>query len=310
MKNYIIRKITSNKNNNFNYKYTNKNNEIISAKKAKSIISNLYIPPAYDNVKINTNNKSKILAIGEDNKGRKQYVYHKNTIKINADYKFKKLIDYGRIYPKILSKINKDSKQNDDVKLKHIATILKIIIDCNFRIGNKIYEKQNKSYGVTTLKKKHMTIKKNHIMIDFIGKKHVRNKCKLTNKHIIHNLYNFQKDKRNNSNIFSFKTNTGIKTISSKEINNYLQNFGDYTSRNIRTWNANTILIKELVNHNSLKNSIDFVSSKLHNTPNVCKSNYLDPKLIKFYEENPSHFINMFKNNNRNKYITFLKKNY
>jgi len=310
MINYITRKIVSNKGNNFYYKYYDKNNKIISSKKAKSIISNLYIPPAYDNVKININSKSKILAIGEDNKGRKQYIYHKNTIKNNSKDKFQKLINYGKIYPKIISKINKDSKQNENIKLKHIATIIKIIIDCNFRIGNKIYEKQNKSYGVTTLKKRHLTINKKRITIDFIGKKNIRNKCELTNKYIIDNLINFQKNKRNNSNIFSFKTDGSIKNVSSKDINDYLQNFGNYTSRNMRTWNANIILIKKLANNYSLKNSIDYVSKKLHNTPSVCKSNYLDPKLIKFYEENPSHFINMFKNNHRNKYIAFLKKNY
>lgn len=311
MINYIIRKIEPKKGkNNFNYKYYDKNNKIISQKKAESIISNIYIPPAYDNVKININPNSKILAIGEDNKGRKQYIYHKNTIKNNSNEKFKKLIDYGRNYPKIINKINKDSKQNEDVKLKHIATIIKIIIDCNFRIGNKIYEKQNKSYGVTTLKKKHLTISKKKITIDFIGKKNIRNKCDLKNKYIINNLIDFQKDKRSNSNIFSYKTESGIKNINSKDINNYLQSFGDYTSRNMRTWNANIFLIQKLANFNSLKKSIEYVSSKLHNTPSVCKSNYLDPKLINFYENNPSQFINMFKNNHRNKYIIFLKKNY
>lgn len=310
MKEYIIRKIISQRNNKYKYKYYDKNNNIIPNKKAISLIPSIYIPPAYDNVEISLNPKSKILAIGEDNKNRKQYIYHKNIIKKNSNKKFYKLIELGKIYPKIIKKINKDSKQSEDPKLKHIATIIRIIIDCNFRVGNKIYEKENKSYGVTTLKIKHFTFNKNNIVIKFNGKKNVMNKCKLTHKQTIKNIKHFKKDKGLNKHIFSFKDSSSIKNVNSNDINNYLQQFGNYTSKNIRTWRANTLLIKYLLQILSIKDSIQKVAELLHNTPAVCKSNYLDSKLISFYEKDPEIFINFFKSNINKKYISFLKSHY
>tara|TARA_Y100001958_G_scaffold158971_1_gene158607 strand:- start:8038 stop:8970 length:933 start_codon:yes stop_codon:yes gene_type:complete len=310
MKEYIIRKIISQKNNKYQYQYYDKNNNIISNKKALSLIPSIYIPPAYDNVKISLNPKSKVLAIGEDNKHRKQYIYHKRIIKKNSNKKFCKLINLGKIYPKIIKQINHDSKQCEDLKLKHISTIIRIIIDCNFRVGNQIYEKENKSYGVTTLKIKHLTFNKNNIMIKFNGKKNVVNKCKLTHKQTIKNIKDFKKNKRLNQHIFSFKDSLSTRKISSNDINNYLQQFGDYTSKNIRTWRANTLLIKYLLQKLSIKESIQKVAESLHNTPSVCKSNYLDPKLITYYEKNPNLFINFFKSNINKKYISFLKLNY
>ena len=310
MREYIIRKIISHNNDKYKYQYFDKNHNIITNKKALSLIPSIYIPPAYDNVKISLNPKSKILAIGEDNKNRKQYIYHKNVIKKNSNEKFCKLITLGQIYPKIIKKINHDLKQSEDLKLKHIATIIRIIIDCNFRVGNKIYEKQNKSYGVTTLKKKHFTLNKNNVIIKFNGKKNVINKCKLTNKQTIKNIKHFQKNKRLNQHIFSFKDSLSTRKISSNDINNYLQQFGDYTSKNIRTWRANTLLIKYLLQKLSIKESIQRVSESLHNTPAVCKSNYLDPKLITYYEKDPNLFINSFKSSINKKYISFLKSNY
>ena len=310
MKDYLIRKIRSKKKDKYIYEYYDKDKHKISSKKALSLIPKIYIAPAYDNVKISLNPKSKVLAIGEDLRGRKQYIYHQTIIKKHSNQKFRKLITLGKIYPKIIRKINHDSKQNDDIKLKHIATVIRIIIDCNFRVGNKIYENENKSYGVTTLKKKHLTLNKGNIVIEFNGKKNVTNKCKLTHKQTIRNLKEFQKSKSSQSKLFSYQTDTGKREINSNDINQYLQDFGDYTSKNIRTWRANMILIKTLLKHISLKDSILKVSNMLHNTTSVCKQNYLDPKLIQFYESKSEDFIQYFKNNISNKYIAFLKKSY
>jgi len=310
MKDYLIRKIRSKKKDKYIYEYYDKDKKSISSKKALSLIPKIYIAPAYDNVKISLNPKSKVLAIGEDDRGRKQYIYHTTFIKKHSNQKFRKLIPLGKIYPKIIRKINYDSKQNNDLKLKHIATVLRIIIDCNFRVGNKIYETENKSYGVTTLKKKHLTLKKGNIIIEFNGKKNVTNKCKLTHKQTIRNLKEFQKNKPPHSKLFSYQTDTGKKEINSNDINHYLQDFGDYTSKNLRTWRANMILIEHLLKNLSLKDSILQVADKLHNTSSVCKQNYLDPKLIQFYELNSKDFIQYFQKNITQKYISFLKRKY
>ena len=91
---------------------------------------------------------------------------------------------FGLQYSKILSDINRNIKLPEDNKLKHVCIILKLIMDCDFRVGNDEYMKQNNSYGVSTLKTKHVIIRGDKVTIDFIGKKSVRNVCVVKDKTI------------------------------------------------------------------------------------------------------------------------------
>ena len=162
-----------------------------------------YVPPAYDDVEINMNKKAKVLAIGFDDKNRPQYIYNKTFVIKQSKKKFEKLIEFGYNYKKIYNKINKDLSSRKDTKEKEIATILKIIIDCNFRIGNDKYTKDNNSYGVSTLEKKHIIDKNGKIIINFIGKKGVENECIVKDKKVIKSLK--KKKKSKNKRIFSYK---------------------------------------------------------------------------------------------------------
>ena len=303
METYFIRKIDKydKLNNKYKYKYITKQGKPLSFNSVKNKINNIYIPPAYDNVKVNKNKNSKVLAIGYDTKGRPQYIYNNNYKEKSKNNKFLNLIQFGKDYPKIINKINKDLNSNNE-KEKQIAIVLKIIIDCNFRIGNKKYTKKNNSFGVTTLRKKHIHIKDNQIIIDFVGKKGVRNKCTFKNKKVIRNIKKTSKSIRNNESIFM--------GIDSKDVNNYLKQFGNYTTKNFRTWNANIQLIQLLIQYNDLKECIEKVSKKLHHTPSICKKNYIDTNLINFFKSDPEKFKNYFATNTNEKFIKFLKKKY
>ena len=196
-----------------------------------------------------------------------------------------------------------------DNKEKQIATILKIIMDCNFRIGNDKYTKDNNSYGVSTLENQHIKIKNNKVIIDFIGKKGVRNECEIKNKKIIRTLKAKKKLLNNKDRIFTYRKNNKYYHIKSNDVNIYLKKLGNYTTKNFRTWSANIELIKNLKNNN-LKLAIENVANKLHHTPAICKKNYLDPKLIEFYEKDKNKFIKYFKGDINNLYTKFLKNNY
>ena len=139
MKEYFIRK-----KNGKSFKYYDKKNNELKKSSIQNYL-NFYIPPGYNNVKINKK-KSKLLAIGYDEKNRPQYIYNKNFTNKQSILKFNKLISFGNNYKKIYNKIKKDIYTNFESKEKQIATILMIIIDCNFRVGNEKYEKDNKSY--------------------------------------------------------------------------------------------------------------------------------------------------------------------
>jgi len=297
MNNYFIRKISSKKNKKYIHKYYDKNNNLITYNSIKQYLEGFYIPPAYDDVQINKSKKAKILAIGYDDKNRPQYIYNKKHTEKQSIKKFAKLIDFGYNYKKIYNKINKDLNLKVNTKEKEIATILKIIIDCNFRIGNDKYTKENNSYGVSTLENKHLIEKNGKIIINFIGKKGVENECMVKDKKVLKSLKNKKRTKK--KRIFTYNKNNKNYNIQSKDVNKYLKDLGDFTTKNFRTWNANLELIKEFLYYDDdskyiMKKCIENVAFKLHHTPSICKKNYLDPKLIEFYNNYPDEFIEYF----------------
>lgn len=314
MNNYITRKITRRIGKKHYHKYYDMDDvEIKGKKRIKDIISGVYIAPAYRDVKINLKKDAKILAIGYDEKGRAQYVYNKKFIEKQSDKKFNKMIDFGKNFKKINNKINDDFYSTKDSKEKQIAIILKLIMECHFRIGNDVYSKKNKSYGTTTLQQKHIKVKsKDEVVIDFNGKKNVRNICTIRNKKLVKTLRQKKRTIGREDRIFSYRRGSKYYNIKSSDVNNYLKQFGKYTAKDFRTWGANIELIKQLVKKDSeLKKCIDEVANKLHNTPAICKSNYLDPELIMFYKTDPEKFKKYFNFNTQNKlygqYIQFLE---
>ena len=264
----------------FTYIYTKTNQNVVDSTLLEWIKS-LKIPPAYINVKINTNITNKILAIGYDSKGRKQYIYNPKFIERRSKEKYKKILKLQEVFHKIQEQINKDLKSTN-IQIKHIAIILYLIINCGFRIGNKCYEKENGSYGISTIKFEHIDLKNKNILFDFIGKKGVRNQATCVNN-IIYQYLLKKKKEDNNKNSYVFDN------IDSSDINKYLKQFDkNISSKDLRTWNANALFMqfaKQAVDNgikNPIKWSMTEVSNRLHNTVNVCKKSYIDPKIVDF----------------------------
>ena len=266
------------------FKYFNRNNEITDEKQL-DFFKSLKIPPAYDNVTII--NGKKIIAYGYDSKNRKQVIYHPKFILSQNNIKFQKIKNSIKYFSRLKRKIKKDINRDDIDKI--CAIIITLIIDCGFRIGNKKYEIDNNSYGLTTLKKKHILIENTFIKIDFIGKKNVRNVAICKNKEIYKFFFDRLEDIGDDEYIFKHND----KTITSNDVNKYLYNFYKkfnlkITTKDLRTLNANTLFMKffklNIGAKNPIKKSIEETALKLHNTYAVCKKNYIDPEIIKMAE--------------------------
>jgi len=319
MKNFILRKIINSSSKKINYNFFDKRNNPIKDKKTiDDALEGLYLPPAYDDVKINLNKKAKVLAIGHDNKNRAQYVYNKKFTEKMKKQKFYNLYLFGLQYKRISTDINKNLKLDPNEKPKQVAMILKLIMDCDFRVGNDEYLKQNNSYGVSTLKNKHILINKDKVTIDFIGKKSVRNICGVNNKTIKKHLKTKKKTLKKNARIFTYKRDDSSAkfNVHSTDVNSYIKQFGDFSSKDFRTWSANVKLIKYLLNYDSsdvnkdIKECVQKVADKLHHTPEVCKKNYLFTELIEFYLKDKGKFNKFFKENINKQFTLFLKRNY
>jgi DNA topoisomerase-1 len=270
----------------------------------------LKIPPAYENVII-INNK-KIIAYGYDSKNRKQVLYNPAFIAKQNAKKYNKIAASINIFTKLKKKIAADLNSGDE-KIKAIAIIITLILTCGFRIGNKKYEKENNSVGLTTLKYKHLKFENNKCLIDFIGKKGVRNTAFCDNNKIYEYLHNKYKKSATEDYVFtyvSYVSNEDVKIVSSSDVNEYLKinsklySKGDdiiITTKDLRTWNANTLFIqyynklrkrrgvregeggdvkRDKENKRDIKSAIELVAEKLHNTYSICKKSYIDPEII------------------------------
>jgi DNA topoisomerase-1 len=254
-------------------------------------IKKFKIPPSYDNVVI-LNNK-KILAYGYDSKGRKQVIYNSKHIEKQNEQKYEKIARLDKHFIKIKKHIAKDLKSSHE-KNKIIAIIITLILSCGFRIGNIKYEKQNKSYGITTLNYSHIKLLNNNtVSFDFIGKKGVRNQAICKNKYI-YDYLSAKLDSVSSAATASasisecpehiFKYNN--RRITADDVNNYLmcKLKVNITTKDLRTWNANNLFNKYLHKSrhekNPVKKALELTSFELHNTSNVCKKSYIDPKLL------------------------------
>ena len=306
MKDYILRKIKYKKDNKYYYQYLDKRGNKIDKSVAKKLLEGFYIPPAYEDVKINLNKKEKVLAIGFDDKDRPQYIYNKSHTKRRDKTKFMKMIDFGESYQKIMNQVKRDLHTEGDNKNKQIAMTLMLVVECGIRIGSEKYRDENKSFGATTLEPRHFKIKGEVVSVDFIGKKGVRNTGKVRSKRLSRNLRIKKRTFRNDEPIFAYRRNENWYTLKSIDVNKYLKKFGNFSSKNFRTWVANLSFITELLNSDKdlsenqrkkyINSAIKKVAEKLNNTTSVCKKNYIDPSIINIYLTEPKRFFGTFKN--------------
>ena len=268
------------------FKYYKNKVEITNADDIEKI-KMLKIPPAYENVSIL--NDKKIIAYGYDSKNRKQVLYQPAFIAKQTAKKYDKISTSIKFFSKLKKKIAADlgsgsgsSGSGGDEKTLAIAVIITLILTCGFRIGNKKYEKDNNSVGLTTLKYKHLKFDndqgilaaantlgaaKARLSIDFIGKKGVRNVAECDNKIIYEYLYNKYKDTAKEDYVFTFD---GGKVITSADVNEYLKVISNkyskkgaepiiITTKDLRTWNANMLF---LTYYKKLRKSRDRGSGK------------------------------------------------
>lgn len=284
------------------FRYVYKGGQRKISQKDKDKIDKLgYIPYSWDDVDIFLNDE-KIIAIGML-KGVKRYLYKKEFCKQQSDKKCDRMIKFGKELKNIKDDIIKIMNKTDDSRRKIIATGLWIMLMSSIRVGNTKYLKENGTYGLTTLQKKHMKVKPSYIELDFVGKKSVPNyvKIKLPGKKF-HNL--FQKLHKNASPyLLSYKG----KRVNAQEINDYIKDYygEEFTAKDFRTWGANIIFLNKIAELNAnelhemkpkdinkeVKAIVEHTAEKLNNTPSVLKSNYLCPHILDKLKCDPHSLI-------------------
>jgi DNA topoisomerase-1 len=273
-----------------------KGNVAVSDPEELQRIKKLAIPPAWTNVWICEKASGHIQATGYDVKGRKQYRYHPHWDLLRNETKFHRLYEFGKVLPSIRAKVELDINKKELSEDKVLATVISIMERTFIRIGNDGYEKLYGSYGLTTLKDKHVTVNGGTVAFSFKGKKGIYHNITLQNRKLAR-LVQMCRDIPGKE-LFQYLDEKGERrTIDSGKVNRYIKEAsgGDFTAKDFRTW-AGTLQI--LQSFCSLENpaceadckknilaALDEVSHKLGNTRTVCKKYYVHPGIIRLYEE-------------------------
>ena len=258
-------------------------------------IKQLVIPPAWENVWICAKENGHLQVTGLDVKGRKQYKYHSSWSLIRNRTKFYRMIDFGKALPVMRLRVEKDLSIKELNVKKVLAAAVSMMERTSIRVGNSFYEKEYKSYGLTTLKDNHVKFKKRAAIFTFIGKKGVQQNVTLKNQRLINiikqcqevpgkELFQFYDEEGNHHSIGSGMVNDYIKEISG----------ADFTAKDFRTWSGTVhafLALKDIgccdtatETKRRIVQALDEVSDYLGNTRTVCKKYYVHPVILTLFE--------------------------
>ncbi|WP_312901313.1 DNA topoisomerase IB [Chryseobacterium taichungense] len=274
-----------------------KDGEKIRDKEEITRINKLVIPPAWENVWICALDNGHLQATGFDVKKRKQYRYHPLWSALRNHTKFYRMLQFGYALPDIRLQVEKDLALRNFDKRKILALIVSLMQRTNIRIGNNAYEKLYGSFGLTTLKDKHVKVQGQKISFHFKGKKGVMHDIDLKSKRLS-KLIQKCKDIPGKE-LFQYIDDVGNRhTIDSGMVNDYIKEISgeDFTAKDFRTWSGTVsalIAFKEIgyaETHTEykkkVKEALEIVASHLGNTSTVCRKYYVHPLVINLYENN------------------------
>lgn len=277
------------------FHYEDKDGNRIKDEDQLQRIKSLVLPPAWTAVWISPKPNGYLQATGIDAANRKQYRYHSKWTKRRSEHKYFRLLEFGRALPQARRQIKRDLRRKNLDEQKVLAICVDLLQKTLMRVGGKNYMLKYGSFGLSTLKDKHVKIKGNSLHLNFVGKKGVRHTMALTDQR----LSKLVKKCRDipGQELFQFYTDDGQRrSIESGQINQYIKEItgNDFTAKDFRTWGGTLEALRQFAacfktqeGSSKAKTEIlvlDCVAKKLGNTRAVCKSSYVYPLLLEAHK--------------------------
>jgi DNA topoisomerase-1 len=258
-------------------------------------IRRLAIPPAYRDVWICPDPRGHLQATGRDDRGRKQYRYHRFWRAQRDETKFQHMLEFAKALPAVRRRVRRDLKLPGMPREKILATVVRLLETTVIRVGNDEYARDNHSYGLTTMRNRHVEVKRGDITFAFRGKSGKHHEIELHDPRLAKIIRRCQE--MPGQVLFSYLENGETRHIGSQDVNDYLREItgSDFTAKDFRTW-IGTVLaataFQEFAGATSEKQMrrnvnmvIESVSKVLGNTPAVCRKAYVHPEIIQSYLE-------------------------
>ena len=273
------------------FKYLDHNGKVLNERKHRSRIDSLRIPPAWEQVWICRYHNGHLQCTGRDAKGRKQYIYHTSWRELRDQTKFSKLSHFANHLPAIRSRLKIDLQKPGLSRERVLATVVAIMEKTLIRVGNEEYAKENHSYGLTTLRNRHVAIRGSHVRFHFRGKSGVAHDIEIDDPRLAKVVKKCQE--LPGQELFSYIDERGILVpVDSGDVNNYLREITgqEFTAKDFRTWGGSVLAanhLREKFSEASVSKRKKFIvealkdaASHLGNTVSVCRKYYVHPHII------------------------------
>jgi len=258
----------------------------------------LAIPPAYVDVWICTNPNGHLQATGRDARARKQYRYHERWRAMRDHGKFDRVLEFGDVLPKLRRRVRSDLAQHGLPEEKVLALIVRLLDETLIRIGNDRYARDNKSFGLTTLRSRHVQMHRGRLRFEFRGKSGQQRELELDDKRLARIIHRMQQ--LPGQRLFQYLDEDGRRQpVDSEMVNDYLRTTsgGEFTAKDFRTWGGTVQAAGVLARtplpekggdramRSTLAAAIKEVAATLGNTPAVCRASYIHPLIIEGWQD-------------------------
>lgn len=261
-------------------------------------IYDLKIPPAWTDVFINPAAKGRVQAIGKDAAGRWQYLYHESHTRAQELRKFQRITKFAQSIPKMRATVARHLRRPGLTRERVLASILRILSTCYMRPGSEVYASENGSYGIATLRRKHVNVKGELIEFDFPGKSGVRQRRELRDKQVARVIRATMK--LPGYNVFKYVNGDGTPVkVTRRHVNDYIKEVmgSNFSAKDFRTWagtlvcacalarEGNEIPTRKTARNKKIVAAIKETAEVLGNTPAVCRGSYVCPEIINAFEK-------------------------
>ncbi len=278
------------------FTYQDETGETVRNASLKRWVKSLAIPPAWEEVEINTDRNAKVLATGRDVQGRKQYIYNPDWAAEATQRKFQRILRFGEQLETMrrvtAQHINQRPVNADAV----LACMVRMMDEAFFRPGSQCYTEENQSYGLTTLRNRHMTSDGGSIVFEYQGKSGQEQRRIIEDDAVCELLSELED--MTGYELFDVTLADGERQkFTSADLNEYIRRImgEDFTSKDFRTW-AGTLLMavaladagpqdEEKLTTSEVVRAVKNVAERLGNTPAICRESYIHPAIIKAYEQ-------------------------
>jgi len=256
----------------------------IQDEKLLARIRRLRIPPAWKDVRIARGDSSPLQAVGVDKKGRTQYLYHARFRAQREEEKFKRVVEFGESLPALRRRVRADLAGEGLERQRVIASMVRLIDQGFFRIGNEKSAKSESTYGLSTIRQSHVKVDADVVLFDYVGKWRKKHKRAVRDRDVASVVALLKKQR--GAELFKVKD---------RQVNDYIQSIigNDFTAKDFRTW-AGTLLCSialamqeqgesKAERKRRIRKAVVATAEQLGNTPAVCRSSYICPRLLDEY---------------------------